>query len=446
VNGLRNHHRKHDIAVIAEVLFQCADQATFLGQLRTRAIAAPHYDLVDLAKLDQRLEAHIDGLRIAGDEGWQLCRKELDWKEPGEVFAAAVLAFESGVEQRIAEVLKLATASPELSRGVISALGWLDYEQAEPHIKNLCASDSPARRRMGIAAAAVHRKDPGRALQDATSDADPLLKARALRAVGELGRVDLVPLIQHEVNREPSAKDKDRNKDKDTDKDEGCRFWAAWSIALLAGYTNAVQVLQSFAQSTSPYRERALQLALRRLDINSAHAWHQQLAKNPRSARAAVVGAGVIGDPTLITWLIDQMSVPPLSRVAGEAFTMITGVDIAYEDLDGEKPEGFESGPTENPEDEDVEMDPDERLPWPDSKLIAMWWEKHVGGFQGGMRYLLGKPISVEGMHQVLRSGGQRQRAAAALELAILQPGEPMFEVRAPGFRQQEMLKFATAG
>jgi hypothetical protein len=37
-------------------------------------------------------------------------------------------------------------------------------------------------------------------------------------------------------------------------------------------------------------------------------------------------------------------------------------------------------------------------------------------------------------------SNFQRQRAAAALELAILQPGQPLFEVRAPGFRQQQIL------
>ena len=73
---------------------------------------------------------------------------------------------------------------------------------------------------------------------------------------------------------------------------------------------------------------------------------------------------------------------------------MITGVDLAYEDLDGEKPEGFESGPTENPEDDDVEMDPDERPSWPDPTLIAAWWERHNGEFQQGTRYLLGKPIS----------------------------------------------------
>jgi len=37
-------------------------------------------------------------------------------------------------------------------------------------------------------------------------------------------------------------------------------------------------------------------------------------------------------------------------------------------------------------------------------------------------------------------SNFQRQRAAAVLEMAILQPGQPLFEVRAPGFRQQQIL------
>lgn len=38
----------------------------------------------------------------------------------------------------------------------------------------------------------------------------------------------------------------------------------------------------------------------------------------------------------------------------------------------------------------------------------------------------------------VLRHGYQRQRAAAAIELAMMKPGQPLFEVRAPGFCQQK--------
>jgi uncharacterized protein (TIGR02270 family) len=148
----------------------------------------------------------------------------------------------------------------------------------------------------------------------------------------------------------------------------------------------------------------------------------------------------VIGDPVLIPWLIEQMKAPELARVAGESFTMITGVDIAYEDLEGEWPEGFEAGPTENSEDENVEMDPDEDLPWPDPELILKWWGQNKGRFHNGTRYLLGQPITLEYLQQVLRTGLQRQRAAAAIEVAMMNPGQPLFEVRAAGFRQKQIL------
>jgi len=180
------------------------------------------------------------------------------------------------------------------------------------------------------------------------------------------------------------------------------------------------------------------------MDIRRSKSWQQQLARNPQTARLSVIASGIIGDPANIPWLIEQMSNAPLARVAGEAFTMITGIDLAYDDLDTDKPEGFESGPTEDPNDDNVEMDPDERLPWPDAHLIADWWEKHAAQFQPGVRHLLGEPITPDWMQQVLRIGRQRQRAASALELAIMRPGEPLFEVRAPGFRQQEVLQLPT--
>jgi len=48
--------------------------------------------------------------------------------------------------------------------------------------------------------------------------------------------------------------------------------------------------------------------------------------------------------------------------------------------------------------------------------------------------------MTIEWLKTVLRDGRQRQRAAAALELAIRQPGTPLFNVKAPGFRQIELL------
>ena len=156
--------------------------------------------------------------------------------------------------------------------------------------------------------------------------------------------------------------------------------------------------------------------------------------------RIVIIGIGVIGEQSGVPWLIEQMENRNLARVAGEAFTMLTGVWLSDAGLEAEQPEGFEAGPTENPEDDDVAMDIDENLPWPHPKRISAWWSKHGTEFSPGTRYFIGKPITRDWLNEVLKSGRQRQRVAAALELAILEPGKPLFEVRAPGFRQQQWL------
>jgi hypothetical protein len=53
---------------------------------------------------------------------------------------------------------------------------------------------------------------------------------------------------------------------------------------------------------------------------------------------------------------------------------------------------------------------------------------------------MAGKPISLAQCAQVLRYGHQRQRADAAIQTALLQPGRPLFEVRAPAGRQRQAL------
>jgi len=96
---------------------------------------------------------------------------------------------------------------------------------------------------------------------------------------------------------------------------------------------------------------------------------------------------------------------PNLARVAGEALSLITGVDIAYKELDRDAPDNFEAGPTEHPEDEDVSMDPDEHLPWPNPGPIMAWWDANSGWFRTRTRYLAGQPISEAQCHRVLETG-----------------------------------------
>jgi hypothetical protein len=455
--------------VVQVVVTQHAEEGGLLWLQHALAVDAPHYTLKDLAELDERLDAHLDGLRIARADGWKACLAELKWAEPGELFPAAVPAWESGKAGRVRTVIAAATKSYECSRALVSSLGWLSDEQAQPYIDQLLGHSRAFQRRLGIAACAVRGRDPGEWLGKALASRDHLLKARALRAIGELARRDLLPAASAALrSRDPHV-----------------RFSAAWSLARLshdlepirepsrrAGQSRpwdtllraprcpaprtaqnrdspgrfsdrllaAITVLKKTVESRSPDESRALQMVLRRMETAAAARWLNGLSQDSRSMREAVTGAGIVGTPDAVGWLLEMMAVPALARVAGEAFTMITGVDLAAEKLEGEWPEGFSAGPTEDPADDNVEMDQDENLPWPDAAKLAAWWEKRRGDFVPGVRHLCGRPLTEDWLEHVLRHGYQRQRAAAALELSLRRPEEPLFNVRAPGHRQQELL------
>jgi uncharacterized protein (TIGR02270 family) len=411
-------------SVIPHIIDQHAEEAAFLWLLRHNAIHAPHYNLKDLAKLDERVEAHLDGLRIAGDYGWEVCCNNLEYKEPGEVFAASLLALEGNDINRINKVYQVVEETPETLTGLISAIGWIEPHHLQGKVSGLLVSKNPLWRRAGIAACAIHRVNPGQFLDQAIQDDDPQLRARALRAAGELGRADLKTAVLKQVNEQ----------------DNGIAFWAAWSAVKLGDRGKALSSLQTKIVEDSEYSIKAMQMALRVLNLPDIRELLKPLVQNQDRFREAIIGVGIAGDPSYIPWLIKQMEVPVFAKIAGESFSFICGVDIAYQDLDGELPKDFAVGPTENPGDEEVAMDPDEDLPCPDPLLIDGWWKQHQHDFLPGVRYLSGKPLSELQCQNVLRTGKQRQRQAAALELALMQPSTPLFETRAIGKRQQKWL------
>ena len=90
--------------------------------------------------------------------------------------------------------------------------------------------------------------------------------------------------------------------------------------------------------------------------------------------RPLIQGAGFAGDPAYVPWLIKQMETIETTRLAGEAFSLVTGLDLAFLDLDRKPPENLETGPSDDADDPNVDRDQDEDLPWPDVDKIRKWW------------------------------------------------------------------------
>jgi len=396
-----------------------AGEAAFLWTRRARAVEAPNYRLKDLVHLDGRLEAHLDGLRIAGEKGWEKCASALDVPGPGEVFAAGVWSCERRDGERMGKVVEVALETPEWQRAWVSALGWLSFADAIPVLESLLGENTPEIRRLAVAGACAQRWDLGTHLGPALSDGDTALRACALEAVGLLARTDMLPKVQRGL----------------TDEDEGCRFAAAWTMVRLGQRARpALSLLQSFGNSAGSLARRALSMALRCMQPAEGRAWYSKLREAPQTRRLAAIAAGVLGDVENVEDLLTWMAQPPIAREAGEAFTLLTGVDLAWEEFDGEAPQ------EELAEADTAAAKESEDLPWPAVEKVAAWWHHHRDDFPRGTRYLMGRPISDTHLRDVLRHGTQRQRAAAALELGVRKPEAPLFEVRAPGAIQTRRL------
>lgn len=409
--------------VTSVVLDQHAEEASFLAVLRDYALRAPHYDIDHLDKLDNRLDAHLDGLRIAAPGGLETLLTQLGPHAIGEMFVCVVLAFEAANAKVLSRLSEHLRSALETERGYLMALGWLDWERVSPWIERMLASPEPLFRRLGLAACGMHRHDPGPALLAVLSDADPSVLARAARTAGELRRLDLLPAIRTHRQHEDAA----------------TRFWANWTTAQM-GDAQALEPLRQFAGQPGQFQYRALCVLLAWQEREPSIAWIRQLVQDPRDRRIGIQALGLLGDPVCVPWLIQQMSDLPYARVAGEAFSLITGADLALLDLELQDLPDFDAGPNDDPQDTNVAMDPDENLPWPDPQLITAWWQAHGGDFQAGVGYVLGQMQSEASFRQALAHGQQRQRIAAACGIARFRPNEVLFPTSAPAWRQQQLL------
>jgi uncharacterized protein (TIGR02270 family) len=410
--------------IVSSVVQQHADDAAVLASNRTRMVRGPSARLGQLSALDRRLTAHLDGLRLAGEEAWKLCEEALETPFPGTSFPLTVRALETRDEARLSRVVALAEAVPETAPGLLLAFGWVEPSHLQGTVAALLAGD-PVNRTLGVAACAMHRVDLGRTTALLLQDSSPAVRARAYRSAGELGLGDLLQRCAAVAR---------------SDEDPDVQFWAAWSGVVLGDRGAALDVLIRNGFQPAPHRERAFRLALQAMTTKTAHAALQRLAADKTNIRWVIQGSGLAGDPAYIPWLVKQMDDPKQARIAAEAFTFITGLDLGAEALDRPAPEGFDAGPTDDPDDPNVDTDPDDGLSWPDAGKIRVWWEVNGKRFQPGARYFMGEGVSRPHCIDVLKNGHQRQRIMAAHFLCLLDPGTPLFNTSAPAWRQQRLL------
>jgi hypothetical protein len=75
---------------VPPVIHQHTEASAILRRTRSVLVQATHVSLLHLARLDERIAAHLDGVAVAGEYGSRLCEAALETPGVGEVFAAAL--------------------------------------------------------------------------------------------------------------------------------------------------------------------------------------------------------------------------------------------------------------------------------------------------------------------------------------------------------------------
>ncbi|PKG84090.1 hypothetical protein CXF85_09220 [Colwellia sp. 75C3] len=407
-----------------DITEQFYTDAAFLWEMRAIAVNQPHYDQESLLELEVRLNANLDGLMSTFELSWNIALEQLEYEQGGECFAAAIIAFRSRDLAKIKTIVDHAFTNDDTFIGLASALVWLPKALVNDWINKFLYSKSLDHKYLAIAVCSMRRKNPGDVIQDILTRDDCLthhkLLARTLRLVGELKLYVYANIAETMLQHE----------------DPSVAFWANWALLLL-GEKKHINNLYPFINEVTPHQIPAIQIAFKVLPAPQARAWISELAKNPDHIRAVIIASGVLGDPHTIPWLIDRMKSFETAKIAGEAFVLITGIDLNRYELIIDTPGDITVVPNDDNEDEMVELDDDEHLPFPYVSKISHMWLKHRTKFIPGSRYILGvelgqnNPAASNKLNQVIQHSSQRQRHSAALSLALLDPQSPLFNTKA---------------
>ncbi len=388
-------------------------------------LTAPGIKLGGLRRHDNRLAAHLDGVAVAGSEKNAFCEEALQRGNVGATFVATVEALQDGDDGLYRRAVRSCDEDGTRRGEFLAGFGWIEPRHLRGVVQGLLSSRNACERTAAIAACAMHRVDPGLGDARRLDDPDALARARAYRAAGELGKRALVSTLAGCASAEHDA---------------ACRFWAAWSSVLLGDREQCLGDLVASSLRDGLFKHRAFELALAAMSPAVAREHLRHLARDASQLRWLLIGAGITGDPSYVPWILSHMDDDDLKRRAGEAFSLITGVDLYHAPYEEGRPVHRELGPMDDPKDDNVAIDEDEGLPWFDVERLKAWWHVHSSRFRMGVRYFGGVPLTRESCLGLLSHGYQRQRILAALHLSLLNPGTPLFEWRAPAWRQQRQL------
>jgi uncharacterized protein (TIGR02270 family) len=376
------------LSYIPELVEHHYDELQFLWGQRESALTSPKYTMREFSALEKRIEAHVQGLLVAGVDLIHIVEAGLSNDDPAVSFAAAYALLRLENETATLAVIQaFSGAQGKQMVGLRQALSLARMEQILPSLPFLFFSSAAPTVAAAADVLAFHGAlpPPGLTIETLLEDEAPEVRETGWRVVANAG-LPVDPKLYASAMRDeaPSVK-------------RAALLAAAWTAV-----PGALLIARDLAQAPSPDNLYALEL----LAILGGPEDLQRLtaiakAKELGPARFKLLGS--FGHPRLMEWLIGELTNPDpeIGAAAGAAFTKITGQNI-----DSKEPTTLPPKNGEQPDEFEAEFL--DEITLPDPNLARTAWDKMKPGFARATRVCRGFDVS----------GGATPDALAKLDMA----------------------------
>lgn len=403
----------HNTPIQPLVRRHAQDAAWYHGQLEADRLS-PVVDAQRAAHYRTLLSCHLEGLAVAETVGWTLAMAELKrWQDRDSLFVGWWLALHTPMSERTAAVLAFMDKIPDADECAASALAWSTQERGKPWLQTWLHGDDPRLLRVALLACAQTGQKPDLPLAPLCRSAHAGLVQAVCRVIGALRMEELRDqLLAAGRFGHPAVRE-------------------AAGVALLA-CGRAVEAVPLLREA----------MLLQHADAVDDTGGQGLVAEHRAQVLACLYGtavghvppytAAVSEIPTYLLplflshrghadglGLLANLMESPHGTAALRAVCRLTGLDAEAEGLclpsvlpdspafDDETPEyagrGLDSG-----------------LPAPDVHKVLEWIVSRQGSFLAGVPLLQGQEANQDCCRNVLATGMQDERFAAAWRLAQL--------------------------
>jgi len=388
--------------------------APFSWFLFDQAKLNPRYRYPDFQRQSEMLEAHLDALAMALEAGHPI-ENWLDMGDWGSCFQMAALGIRYRRNDLFLQALDALQEGEESHyQEIVDACLWHEQDEGDDWLLALQAHHSPVAQQAFIAILRTNRHPSPSPITDVFFEhPHPAVKKQLLNWIGEQKQIEALEYVQQFYLSNTQLKPQDL-----------ALAFAATRAGVLLNDPDAKNQLKHFALTQNPFMLEALSLLfINEDDIDLVRQWIKKIwAMEKLPVRAKFYATAVAGLTEFVENLFDHMADSTTSKAAGEAFTLLIGVEIEDNNLDDKN---TQTEDTDNHLEDQKGKSPsfindwEEDLPHPDTDACYMWWEKHQSQFNKEERHLADLVTNEENLLTILKKGNQRQRHLASLHLSL---------------------------